>query len=108
MPRFIDYLGPGPEPGRLEVLRPDPKRTEVFYVPSAEAVEAMHSAQIPKNMKLLDIDRADQRLTIHPVNTRWKIETFLKPKYAQIRRLSLTGQHFVKQAPRPFSCAGTK
>ena len=95
MPRFMDYLGPGPEPGHLEVRRPDPKRTEVFYVPSAEAVDAMQGAQIPNNVKLLDIDRSNQRLTIHPVNTRWKTETFLKPKYPQIRSLTLTGQYFV-------------
>ncbi len=95
MPRITDYLGPGPEPGRLEVRRLDSQRTEVFYVPSAEAVDAMQGAQIPNNVKLLDIDRANRRLTIHPVNTRRKIETFLKPKYPQIRRLTLTGQYFL-------------
>ena len=33
MPRFMDNLGLGPEPGRLEVRRPDSKHIEIFYVP---------------------------------------------------------------------------
>ena len=55
----------------------------------------MYGAQIPDNVRLLDIDRYQRRLTIYPIDTRWKIETFLKPKYPQIRRLTLTGQYFL-------------
>ncbi len=95
MPRFMDYMNSVPIHGRLQLQWQNPQHTEVFYVPSDAAVEAMEGARIPNRMKLLDIVRSERRLTIHPINTRWKIDTFLKPKYAQIRKLTLTGQHFV-------------
>ena len=89
------YLGEIPTHGRLDVKWQGTQRTEVFYVPSKEAVDYLENPSIPTRIKLLDIDRSKQRLTIHPINTRWTIETFLKPKYPQIRRLMLTGQHFI-------------
>ena len=95
MPRFMDYLGPGPEPGRLEVLRPEPQRTEVFYIPSNDAIEYFSDTSFPSRVKLIEVNSSEQRLTIHPISTRWKIETFLKPKYAQIRKLTLADQHFI-------------
>ena len=95
MPRFMDYMISTPVHGSLEVLRPAAQRAEVFYIPSTDAVAALRGASIPTRMKLLDIDRSKRRLTIHPINTRWKIETFLKPKYAQIHKLTLAGHQFV-------------
>ena len=90
MPRFMDYMISTPVHGSLEVLRPAAQRAEVFYIPSTDAVAALRGASIPTRMKLLDIDRSKRRLTIHPINTRWNAETFLKPKYAQIRQLTLS------------------
>ncbi len=102
MPRLMDTIASLPIHGRLQVHWQDPQHTEVFYVPSEAAVVAMNGASMPNKMKLLDIDRFKRRLTIHPINTRWKIETFLKPKYAQIRKLTLIGQHFVDLPYNPL------
>ena len=102
MPRFMDYLGPPPEPGRLEVLRPDPQRAEVFYIPSKDAIEYFSDTSLPNRVKLMEINRLKRRLTISPINTRWKYETFLKPKYPQIRKLTLTGEHFVDFPVNPL------
>ena len=94
MPRFMDYMVSTPGRGRLEVLSSEPQRAEIFYIPSREAIEALTGASIPSRIKLLDIDRSKSQLTILPINTRWNVETFLKPKYAQIRRLTLADRHF--------------
>ena len=95
MPRFMDYMVSTPVHGSLDVLWPETQRAEIFYIPSKEAVAAMRGASIPNRMKLLDIDRSKRRLTIQPIDTRWKVETFLKPKYAQIRKLTLAGREFI-------------
>ena len=95
MPRFMDYMVSPPVHGSLEVRWPAAQRAEIFYIPSRRAVAVLRDASIPNRMKLLDIDRSKRRLTIHPINTRWKIDTFLKPKYAQIRKLTLAGHQFV-------------
>ena len=90
MPRFMDYMVSTPGHGRLEVLSSEPQRAEIFYIPSREAIEALTGASIPSRIKLMDIDRSKSQLTILPINTRWNVETFLKPKYAQIRQLTLS------------------
>ena len=95
MPRITDDSDLPRAPGRLEVLRPEPQFTEVYYIPSNDAIEHLSDASFPSRVKLIEIDSFRRRLTISPIDTRWRIETFLQPKYAQIRKLTLDGQHFI-------------
>ena len=84
---------------------------EVFYIPSKEKlVESvlprefageldLHSRHpiepTPHRVKLLRIDGGKQRLTIFPTNTIGGHDNFLKPKYKQIERITLSAGNVV-------------
>ena len=74
--------------GRLEVRWPADHRAEAFYMPSSEAITALgltSESPIVDGVKLLEIDVSKRRFDIFPIKTHLKIETFLKPKYNQIK-----------------------
>ena len=65
---------------------------EVFYIPSREKLEKSNlSADNASDyrVKLLEIDSRNGQLTILPINTLAGHDKFLKPKYEQVKRITL-------------------
>ena len=85
--RFDEHLQ-----GKLVVQKCQSNCVEVFYVPSPEKLK--HVGLDPNRStecraKLLTIDVEGGSLTIFPTNTRGTPDTFLKPKYNQVKSISL-------------------
>jgi len=98
--RFLRRPSFGSSSGDLLVLhRQSADCTTVFYQPSRKKLKAsskyrhtQNSAQTKK--KLLYINRRDDRLTIHPLNTLHHHPDYLEPKYGQIGSITLEGFGF--------------
>ncbi len=78
--------------GTLEVEEVHPNFVEVYFVPPEHSLLAANLD--PKKAKqyrakLLDINGQHRILTIHPISTFGDKPDFLKPKYGQIKRITL-------------------
>ena len=78
--------------GKLVIKALPSSCVEVFYEPSREKLEL--SDMDPEKaymyrVRLLEIDNKNGHLTIMPINTRGGRSGFLKPKYTQIKRITL-------------------
>lgn len=80
--------------GTLEVDEVHPHFVEVYFVPPKHSLLAanLEPTQAKQHrVKLLDINRQDNFLTIHPISTFGDKPDFLKPKYGQVERITLDG-----------------
>ena len=78
--------------GRLIVEKLSSYCVEVFCIPSKENLELSGLNQnkgVEHRVKLLEIDGQNECLTIFPTNMRGDREDFLRPKYDQIKRITL-------------------
>lgn len=78
--------------GTLEVQEVHPNYVEVYFVPPKHSLIAanLKPAQAKRHRtKLLDISEQDMFLTIHPISTFGDKANFLKPKYGQVKRITL-------------------
>ena len=86
--------------GRLVIVEPQSSNEciEVLYVPSrqklVEAAIDFNDADAHR-VKLLEIDKLSGRLTIFPTNTLAGNRDFLKPKYEQVERITLSGGQLI-------------
>ena len=92
MPRFFRTQPEDNSIGHLVVQERSTDCVEVFYIPSRERLR--QSGITPVNAtehraKLLTIDSMNQRLIIFPIKTR-SGDDFLKQKYSQIERITIT------------------
>lgn len=78
--------------GTLEVNQVSDSKVDVFFVPSAYHLE---TAKLPKNgqhkhrAKILELSNEGRVLTVLPIGTFANEENFLKPKYKNIRRITI-------------------
>jgi hypothetical protein len=82
--------------GTLEVEEIHPNFVEVYFVPPAHSLQAaqFRSQKLAlKRAKLLEIHHAF--LTIYPISTFGHRSDFLKPKYRQVKCITLAGSHIV-------------
>jgi hypothetical protein len=80
--------------GTLEVEEVHPNFVEVYFVPPENSL--LLADLDPKEakqyrVKLLDINGQNGFLTIHPISTFGDRSDFLKPKYGQVKRITLDG-----------------
>lgn len=78
--------------GTLEVEEVHPNCVAVYFVPPEHSLLAarLDPKQAKKcRAKLLDINGQDRSLSIHPIGTFGDKPDFLKPKYGQVRRITL-------------------
>ncbi len=78
--------------GRLIVEKLSSYCVEVFCIPSKENLElsGLHqNKSVEHRVKLLEIDGQNGCITIFPTNMRGDREDFLRPKYDQIKRITL-------------------
>jgi hypothetical protein len=84
--------------GTLEVEEYHPNYVEVYFVPPEASLAAAGldptKAQTYRT-KLLDINGQDKFLTIHPINTLAGTPDFLKPRYRQVKRITLEGTDII-------------
>lgn len=95
MDQFSYSLPEGNSIGRLVVQKQPPDCAKVFYTPPGRVIEQLFPEDYSvtrHRVKILTIDRKNQRLTIFPINTRSDHPGFLKPKYEQIERIALADQ----------------
>ena len=95
MDQFSYSLPEGNSIGRLVVQKQPPDCAKVFYTPPGRVIEQLFPEDYSvtrHRVKILTIDRKNQRLTIFPINTRSDHPGFLKPKYEQIERITLADQ----------------
>jgi hypothetical protein len=91
--------------GTLEIEQVHPNFVEVYFVPPEHSLlEAkLDPTQAKKyRAKLLDINGLDKFLTIHPISTLGDKPDFLKPKYGQIKRITLANTDIIS----PLFCNG--
>jgi hypothetical protein len=84
--------------GTLEIEEVPPNVVEVYFVPPERSlVEAgLDPAQANSyRTKLLEINGQHKSLTIHPISTFGNRSDFLKPKYGQIERITLSDTDIV-------------
>lgn len=84
--------------GTLEVEEVHPNFVEVYFVPPEHSLHAANlgSEKAEKHRsKLLDINGQCKFLTIYPINTFGGGSDFLKPKYGQVKRITLDGTDIV-------------
>ncbi len=84
--------------GTLEVEEAHPNFVEVYFVPPERSlVEAGFDPKKANSYrtKLLDINGQHKFLTIYPIGTFGDRSDFLKPKYSQIERITLTNMDFI-------------
>ena len=84
--------------GTLEVEEVHPNFVEVYFVPPENSLLAANLD--PKRakqyrVKLLDINGPQKVLTIHPISTFGDRSVFLRPKYGQIKRITLDGTNII-------------
>jgi hypothetical protein len=84
--------------GTLEVKGVHPNFVEVYFVPPKHSLLAANLD--PKKakqyrVKLLDINGQQKVLTIHPISTFGDRSDFLKPKYGQIKRITIDGTDII-------------
>ena len=97
MPRFFDGLYEDNSTGSLVTETRSKEYVDVFYIPSKERLEQSRLAPFSvtrHRVKLLQIDGRNQSLTIFPTNTRGDNVDFLKPKYDQIKRITIADQKY--------------
>lgn len=80
--------------GTLEVEEVHPNFVEVYFVPPKHSLLAanLKPPQAKRHRtKLLGVNGQDMYLTIHPISTFGDKANFLKPKYGQVKRITLDG-----------------
>ena len=100
MPRLYRRRDAETYPGvlSLELLSRD--FVNVFYTPSKERIEYSRSELAAEDcvdykVKLLEIDGSNGRFTMFPTKTTGKSDVFLKPKYSQVKRITVAAQEYV-------------
>lgn len=96
---FMNPSGPGQ--GELAIEELFPNCVEVFYIPPEEKL--VQSGLDPDKaaeyrVKLLLINGQDRSLTIFPTNLLGGHDNFLKPKYHQIERITLSDSDLLNSA----------
>ena len=84
--------------GRLVVEKVSSDCAEVFYFPSREKLQQSGldvGSGSDHRVKLLEFDGVNHCITIFPTNTRAGRGDFLRPKYDQIRRITLVDRNVV-------------
>ena len=84
--------------GRLVVEKISSDCAEVFYFPSREKLQQSGldvGSGSDHRVKLLEFDGVNCCITIFPTNTRAGRDDFLRPKYDQIRRITLANRALV-------------
>ncbi len=80
------------ERGEIIVKEPFPNCAEVFYIPSDHKLYRSGidpSKASSYRVKILEINGQKKNLTVYPVNTFGDPDHFLKPKYGQIRSITI-------------------
>lgn len=84
--------------GTLVVEEVHPNFVEVYFVPPEQSLLAAKLDPKQANShkaKLLEINGQHKFLTIYPISTFGDRPDFLKPKYSQIERITLTNMDFI-------------
>ena len=92
MPRLYRPPSDDGHPGTLAIETRSEFCFDVFYIPSKERLLASGlAADSPDEhrVKLLQIDCAIQGLSMFPTRTRPHFDSFLKPKYSQVQRITI-------------------
>ena len=92
MPRLYRPLSDDGHPGTLAIETRCEFCFDVFYIPSKERLLASGFAADSPNehrVKLLQIDCGTQSLSMFPTRTRPHFDSFLKPKYPQVQRITI-------------------
>ena len=92
MPRLYREPTENSNPGSLTIEANCECCFDVFYIPSKERLEQSGLApQSPAEhrVQLLQIDCVTQSVTIFPTKTRAHYDSFLKPKYKQVERITI-------------------
>ena len=84
--------------GTLEIEVIGPGVVAVYFVPPEDSLlaagrEVTEARRL--RTKLLDINGPDNVLTIHPINTFGDRPNFLKPKYDQLKRVTIENADFI-------------
>ena len=95
MPRIFNATSEISDSGRVVIEPQSSDCVEVFYTPSKERLQqsTLKCDSVKESrVKLLNIDRTNQSLTVFPVNTfpqSYDPDAFLKPKYCKIEAITI-------------------
>ena len=100
MPRLYGRRDAETYPGVLTIEPLSSDFVDVFYTPSRERIEYSGSELSTEDsadyrVKLLEIDGRNGRLTMLPTRTTGRKDVFLKPKYNQVKRITIAAQYYV-------------
>ena len=92
MPRVFNILTEENRTGTLVVEARSNDFVEVFYIPPEGSLPDSETADSSSRLraKVIEIDARQQRLTLFPIRTFEGDDDFLRQKYHQVERISLT------------------